>query len=1049
MRNFERLAFSIIIYFLGVSLIGLFLMPHLPVKLTPTKSLPQLTVSFSMNGQAPRIVESKVTAQIESMLSRINGVNDIQSRSSNGSGTVTITMDKHTDMDLVRFEVSTLIRQLWPQLPQGVSYPSIQAGYSDTKANYPVLIYTMNAPSASNLISDYVETQIRPKLAQIEGVSNIKVSGTLPMEWVLEYNNAQLEKLGLTIGDIQNAVARTTGNMFLGMADTQSSTGTLANNSLYLGFDKSAHFDLSQIPVKKVGGKIVWLNELVKVTYQEQPPRGFSRINGLNSISVTIYAYDQTNQIKLSKQIKKKIEDIKLSFPAGYELQQEYDASEYIEQEIDQVMLRSGFSILLLLLLILVVNRSLKYLAVIVISLTANITGAFIIYYFAGIEIQLYSLAGITISLGLVIDNIIVMADHLMHKKQMSIFMAILASTLTTIASLAVVFLLDEKTRLNLQDFSLVLIVNLGVSLWVSLLLVPALISKMKIAKSTLWHSHKKTLRRIVWLNRKYGIMLQCAYKYRKVLFVAGIIGFGIPLFMLPGTMTGKGKDVKVYNLTLGSPVYQFIRSYTDNLLGGSLKYFLQRQEKSNRIVNRGETYLNVQANLPNGATLQEMNEVIRQMEYHISTYEGVKQFRTDVHSPKSGSISVLFSKEGEKKGVPHRMKSELISKAVTIGNATWSIVGLGEYFSNNISSDGGGFQIEILGYNYDQLMDYAEELRRILLTHQRIKKVKIQPRAYYGGELYEEYTFVPRQDALTYNHMTVNNLYSSIYPNLIKDNVIAQIPEKNGMLVNVRLQSGSAAAYDMWNVNNALQYESNNVYRMPQLAAISRQQTPQDINKTNQQYRLFLVYDYIGDGQQAHQILRDVVTDYQQKLPIGYTIKTVEYDFGEASFDGTQLYALSLVVFIIFVICCVLFNSFKKPFVVILIIPLSYIGLFLCFGLLGLPFGQGGFAALVLLSGLTCNSVIYLLNDYQSLLRHEKDRGIKTYLKAFNGKIIPVLLTILSTALGFVPFMFDSDQDSFWLPLALGTISGLAFSLVCIIIFLPVMIGVGRSVKK
>ena len=1049
MINFERLAFSIIIYFVGLSLIGLFLVPHLPVKLTPTKSLPQLTVSFSMNGQAPRIVESKVTAQIESMLSRINGVNDIQSRSSNGSGSVTISMDKHTDMDLVRFEVSTLIRQLWPQLPEGVSYPFIQAGYSDTKANYPVLIYTMNAPSTSSLISDYVEKQIRPKLLQIEGVSNIKVSGTLPMEWVLAYDNRQLETLGLNIGDIQNAVARATGNMFLGMADAENSAGTLTYNSLYLGSAQSAHFDLSQIPVKKVDGKIVWLNELVKATYQEQSPRGFSRINGLNSISVTIYANDQTNQIKLSKQIKEKLENIKLSFPAGYELRQEYDASEYIEQEIDQVMVRSGFSILLLLLFILVINRSLKYLSVIVLSLTANITGAFIIYYLTGIEIQLYSLAGITISLGLVIDNIIVMADHLMHKKQMSIFMAILASTLTTIASLAVVFLLDEKTRLNLQDFSLVLIINLGVSLCVSLLLVPALISKMKLAKPSLWHSQKKTLRRIVWFNRIYGTLLQYGYTYRRGVYTVGLIGFGIPLFMLPGTLTGEGKAVKVYNLTLGSPVYQVIRSYTDDLLGGSLKYFLQRQEKTSRIANRGETYLNVQANLPNGATLQEMNEVIRQMEYHISTYEGVKQFRTDVSSPKSGSISVLFSKEGEKKGIPYRMKSELISKAITIGNATWSIVGMGEYFSNNVSPDGGGFQIEILGYNYDQLMDYTEELRRILLTHQRIKKVKIQPHAYYGGELYEEYTFVPRQDALIYNHMTVNNLYSSIYPNLIKDNVIAQVPEKNGILVNVRLQPGRKADYDMWNVNNALQYASNNAYRMPELATISRQQTPQDINKTNQQYRLFLVYDYIGDGQQGHQILRDVVKDYQQKLPIGYTVKTNDYNYGEEGFDGTQLYALLLVVFIIFIICCVLFNSFKKPFVVILIIPLSYIGLFICFGLFGLPFGQGGFAALVLLSGLTCNAVIYLLNDYQSLLRHEKDRGLKTYLKAFNGKIIPVLLTILSTALGFIPFMFDSEQDSFWLPLSLGTISGLAFSLVCILIFLPVMIGVGKPVKK
>jgi multidrug efflux pump subunit AcrB len=110
-----------------------------------------------------------------------------------------------------------------------------------------------------------------------------------------------------------------------------------------------------------------------------------------------------------------------------------------------------------------------------------NIAVALIFYYFGGLEIQLYSLAGITISLTLVIDNTIVMSDQIIRRQNMKAFLAILTATVTSIASLAIIFFMDEKIRLNLQDFALVIIVNLSVSLFVALFLVPALIEKLKM----------------------------------------------------------------------------------------------------------------------------------------------------------------------------------------------------------------------------------------------------------------------------------------------------------------------------------------------------------------------------------------------------------------------------------------------------------------------------------------------------------------------------------------------------------------------------------------
>ena len=175
--------------------------------------------------------------------------------------------------------------------------------------------------------------------------------------------------------------------------------------------------------------------------------------------------------------------------------------------------------------------------------------------------------------------------------------------------------------------------------------------------------------------------------------------------------------------------------------------------------------------------------------------------------------------------------------------------------------------------------------------------------------------------------------------------------------------------------------------------------------------------------------------------------MKTSEWIWGGGKDSNYKL--LFLIVVMIFFICSILFNSLLRPLAVIMTIPISFIGIFISYYVLQIKFDQGGLAAFVLLSGLTVNSAIYILNDYDSLCREKGIRGLRIYLKSFNGKIIPILLTILSTVLGFVPFLIGSDRDPFWFSLAVGTIGGLIFSLIAIVVYLPVIIGVGRGNQR
>ena len=227
----------------------------------------------------------------------------------------------------------------------------------------------------------------------------------------------------------------------------------------------------------------------------------YYRINGLNSVYLYITAEETANQLNLSGEVKHLMGELQQKMPPGYEVHISYDATEYIQKELDKIYFRTGLTVLILLLFVALITRNLRYLFLIVTSLAVNISVAVILYYAFGLEMQLYSLAGITISLNLVIDNTIVMTDHILHRRNLKAFVSVLAATLTTIGALVIIFFLDEKIRLNLQDFAAVVIINLAVSLFVALFFVPSMIDKIGLEKK------KRRKRRRSWINAGFMVL--------------------------------------------------------------------------------------------------------------------------------------------------------------------------------------------------------------------------------------------------------------------------------------------------------------------------------------------------------------------------------------------------------------------------------------------------------------------------------------------------------------------------------------------------------------
>ncbi|MDR1357054.1 MAG: efflux RND transporter permease subunit [Tannerellaceae bacterium] len=1047
--------FSVILAFVCVALAGIAFIPLLPVKLEPSYTLPRLSIRYDMPNHSSRVIEMEVTSRLEAMLTRINGIREITSTSGNGWGIITLEMDKHANIDAARFEASTIIRQAWPAMPEGMSYPVLEMSRPDDKESRPFMSYTINAAATPILIQRFAENRIKPRLAGIAGIYRADITGATPMEWQLEYDSRRLSAVGVTVDGIRDAIARYYRREFLGLAQEGDDGGwirlTLAPGAGNEGFDPSL------ITVAASDSSLIRLDRLLNVTRREEAPSAYYRINGLNSIYLSIRAEETANQLELAARVNEEMKSIRESLPAGYEMHISYDATRFIREELSKIYLRTAMTIVILLLFVLLMTRSWRYLTLIVSSLVINVCIAFIFYYLLRLEMQLYSLAGITISLSLIIDNTIVMSDHIRKRHNRDAFLPIMAATLTTLGALSVIFFLDEEIRLNLQDFAAVVIVNLAVSLAVALFFIPALqdvLIRPKAARPLRKMPLRRWIRRLpVYAGRVYLWQMGFLSRWKKSFCFLLILGFGLPVFMLPEKIDMKASEtyshldsvwIERYNRYIGSQTYkEKVRPIVDKALGGALRLFVQKVYEGSYLTRREELVLTVTASLPNGVTLSQMNNLIGRMEAYLSTFSGdIRQFQTNIFNARQARIDIFFTKASGRSGFPYTLKSHIISRALELGGGSWSVYGLPDQgFNNDVRESAGNYRIEMLGYNYDELYLWAEQMRDSLTSYRRIKEVIINYEFSWYKDDYREFSFNLNKRRLAEEDIRPVELYASLRPVFGKD-----IPAGNIVVDNeterLKLTSRQSSEYDVWSLLYAPQPSGGDhpPYLISSLATVDKQQMPQNVAKINQQYRLCLQYEYIGASSQGNRVQEHLIDSFNAILPMGYKAQSenMYYTYWGKK-DNRQYLLLLVIIVIIYFTSGILFNSLRQPFAIIFVIPISYIGVFLTFYWFKLNFDQGGFASFIILCGITINASIYLLNEYNKVReRRPLLPPRRAYIKAWNAKIGPIFLTIISSVLGFLPFMIGTDREAFWFPLAAGTIGGLIMSVIGIYLYLP-----------
>lgn len=905
-------AFSVLLIMAALAVIGVAMLPMLNVQYTPSPVERKIDVSFTWPDASARLIEQSVTSRIEGALSAITGSESVSSRSSKGSGRVTIRFRKGTEMAAARFEVASAIRNLYPKLPEEVSYPAISIATGGTRES-DMLVYTIKADLPSRRIEEYVEAHMSTPLSQTEGVGKVSLSGVTPFEWVITFDPKAMEVNGISAADLAAAFRDYFRSDVIGLTTLPHADGT--DRSIVLKLRNRASLNFGDIPIARRNGRIYHLRDFATARWCEAPPSTYFRINGLNTITLSIGCEASTNMLRVAENVKEEMQRLQAAFPPGISATLTYDASEYVSGELHKIYLRTLLCVAILMLFVYLVSRDFNYLLIIAVTLAVNILVAVVFYNLLNLDIHIYTLAGITVSLGIIIDSSIIMVDHYSYYRNRRVFVSILGALLTTIGALGIVWLLPEKQQANLTDFSLVIVINLVVSLIVALLFIPALLDKFPLKRSMTVSSVKRR-RLTVRVSRAYARFIGWGRRHRWLFIVALIWGFGIPTFLLPEKIEPEkgetpGRGTELYNKIMEGRFMTEHRSFLDKFLGSSLHLFHTATSRYNNFREPEQKVLYVNAGMAEGCTVQQLNDVVRHMENYICQFDEVDMFRTRITSYDNARIEITFKPEYENSGFPSMLKQELTSAAINFGGATWRVWGIDDNsFNNNIVSSYRSNQIRLRGYNYDQLAAYADRLIDSLSTNRRVSEPEIM-----DGDAWtlphNEFTIRYDDERIAATGLDVSDYYTILNTMLYQ----SRLPSVyNGEeLQQVILESGDRDRFDRWHIANAQVGIDSLRTKLSTVGTIEKHRTGISIRRSKQSYEILVGFDFIGSYELGKRLIERTVRQLNDEiLPIGFRADSPSHNFGRKE-KQQQAWLILLVVAIIYTMCTILFESLRN----------------------------------------------------------------------------------------------------------------------------------------
>lgn len=997
-----------------VLILGFVSLTNLSVDLLPEMNVPVAVVSTSYPGAGPEEVENLVTRPLESVLGTVNNVKNITSVSMSGQSLIVLELDWSTDMDFATLQMREKVDMIKGALPSDVQQPVVMKMDPDI---IPIMQFAVTGDMDMVELHKLADELIVGRLERVPGVASASFTGGREREIQVQLDPAKLNYYGLSL--IQVTQALQGDNLEL-------SGGTVSKGNRDLLVRVTGQFqspqEVGEVVVGAVGGTTVRVKDIAQVIDGFKEITTYDRANGQESLVFQVYKQTGANTVKVSQDLNKALENLKKELPDNVQFLPIWDSADYIQQSIDNVKDNLIYGGILAVLVLYIFLRNVRSTLVIGFTIPISVITTFILMYFGNLTLNMMSLGGLALGVGMMVDNSIVILENIYRHREKGldrieaakfgakeVAMAITASTLTTVMVFLPVVFVQGIAGQIFKQMALTITFSLTASLLVALTLNPMLSSRLlKVAGDDCQDEKKEGFFQKIF-NRTDQWYKAIDAGYRKLLHWSLNHRWLVVVI--------------VVCLVVGSLA-------TLPLIGAEF------------IPATDQGYISVQVSLPYGTKLEETEKVISQLEAMASNIEEVDLVAASVGSSsefsgmggsggsaENGRVDLVLKPLSERTRSAEEVAELIRQGAKDIPGAEIAI-NTGDMSSGMM---GAPISVQIKGDDLEVLNDLAQQVVAAIESVPGTREVESSMEE--GRP--EIQVVIDRQKAAAYGLSSAQ--IASTTRGALEGQVVTKY-RTGGEEIDVRLQLSPESLNNIEDLRS-LTLISPMGFQVPlgEVAELKIAQGPNVINRDNQVRTVTVTAQIVGRD------LNSVNNDVQAKIdglyiPPGYDVTIGgQVEQMTESFADLGL-ALILAIALVYMVMAAQFESLLHPFVIMFSMPVAIVGVLLGLLLTGHTFSVITLVGIIMLAGIVVNNAIVLV-DYINTLRRRGMEYREAILEAGPTRLRPILMTTLTTVLGSLPMAMGIGEGAeLSAPLGVVLIGGLTTSTLLTLVFIPVV---------
>ncbi|WP_372871372.1 efflux RND transporter permease subunit [Shewanella sp.] len=1044
-------------FMLAVILFGMVGFSRLAVMLLPDLSYPTVTIRTLYDGAAPVEVEQLVSKPIEESVGVVKGLRKISSVSRSGMSDVILEFEWGTDMDMASLEVREKLDII--ALPLDIQKPLLLRFNPNLDPIMRVALSVDNATGDDlKQLRTYADEELKRQLEGLPGVAAVRLSGGLEQEVQILLNQERLAQLDLNAEQIRSRIAAENLNVSAGkvvQGDKEYLVRTLNQfNSLE---------ELGQVVVYKNGQSLVRLFEVATIIDGHKERSDITRIGDRESIELAIYKEGDSNTVTVAKKLKQDIERINGKEPLA-KMEIIYDQSEFIESAVSEVTTSALIGSVLAMLVIYLFLRDIIPTLIISISIPFSVIATFNMMYFADISLNIMSLGGIALAVGLLVDNAIVVLENIDRYRKLGLGRmdaaikgtkevsgAIFASTLTTLAVFVPLVFVDGIAGALFSDQALTVTFALLASLLVALTSIPMLASRegFKALPPLLDNAPKAKPQGKLGKLKHYSATV---FSFPFVLLFKWLPAMLLTLVLMLTRLLSWLAGLLMRPLsTLFNLGYRAVEAIYHPLLAGALKArvltlivalgvtasagLLLPRLGMELIPNMDQGEFYVEVLLPPGTEVSETDRVLQYLALSIKDMPEVKHAYSQAGS--GGLMTSDVSRGGENWGRlqvvlqdhgAFEAVSDTLRRQIQRVPELEAKVKFPELFSFRTP-----LEIELRGYELGLLKQSADTLVRALDESDRFTDINTSLRD--GQPELAIHFDTNRLAALGLDAPTVANRIAQRVGGTVASKYSLR-DRKIDILVRAEEEERDQVSDIASMIINP---DAATPIPLSAVAEVTLELGPSAINRISQQ-RVAIVSANLAYGDLAEAVTEARSILANQQLPA-----SVQAEFGgqneemEHSFQSLKI-ALILAVFLVYLVMASQFESFLHPLLILFAVPMAVSGSVFGLYLTGTHVSVVVFIGLIMLAGIVVNNAIVLI-DRINQLRGEGMDKLEAITDAAQSRLRPIMMTTLTTVLGLLPMAMGlGDGSEVRAPMAITVIFGLALSTLLTLVLIPVL---------